>query len=141
MAIKYQRASTRHERLAEPPVLSRPPGFRMSQRSRLTFIYFGLLVLAVAALILHRLGDRLAYVGQPVERGVAVVVAKFLGAITTSGWAAIVVTMLALGSVQLFTLGIIGLYVARIYNEAKGRPRCIVESTIGFENDRERPRS
>jgi dolichol-phosphate mannosyltransferase len=36
--------------------------------------------------------------------------------------------------VQLFGLGVLGLYVGRIANEVRGRPRYIIESAIGFEN-------
>jgi dolichol-phosphate mannosyltransferase len=49
------------------------------------------------------------------------------------GWSAIMVTVLFLGSIQLITLGILGLYVASIYFEVKRRPNYIVESTFGFQ--------
>ena len=42
------------------------------------------------------------------------------------GWASIVVTVLFLGSVQLFVLGIIGEYLGRLFIESKGRPLYLV---------------
>ena len=42
------------------------------------------------------------------------------------GWASIVVTVLFLGSVQLFVLGIMGEYLGRLFIESKGRPLYLV---------------
>ena len=47
------------------------------------------------------------------------------------GWAAGIVLVLFLGSVQLIFLGIIGVYIGRIYEDGKGRPRWIISSTLG----------
>lgn len=42
------------------------------------------------------------------------------------GWASTVVIILFLGGVQLFTIGIIGEYLSRIYDEVKQRPQFVV---------------
>lgn len=49
------------------------------------------------------------------------------------GWAAIMATMLLLGGIQLFTIGMLGLYINAIFIEAKKRPNYIIESTFGFD--------
>ena len=48
------------------------------------------------------------------------------------GWSAIMATMLLLGGIQLFTLGMLGLYINAIFIESKKRPNYIIESTFGF---------
>ena len=53
----------------------------------------------------------------------------FLGQATT------LVVVLFLGGVQMITLGIIGEYLGRIYDEVKGRPLYITREVLGFDDD------
>lgn len=57
------------------------------------------------------------------------IVAKILGH-TASGWASIICSIWMIGGVQLLSLGIIGEYIGKIYNETKARPRFIIEEFI-----------
>ncbi len=49
------------------------------------------------------------------------------------GWTGFVLLLILFGSVQLVLLGVLGEYVGRIYEEAKGRPRYVVAAAHGIE--------
>ena len=51
-----------------------------------------------------------------------------------SGFTTIIICTLFLGGVQLICLGILGEYVARIYEEVKQRPLYVVAEKLGFED-------
>jgi len=46
------------------------------------------------------------------------------------GWASLMVSLFFIGGVQISLVGMVGLYVGRIYEEVKGRPRHVVAESI-----------
>jgi glycosyltransferase involved in cell wall biosynthesis len=50
------------------------------------------------------------------------------------GDATIIILILFLGGVQLLTVGILGEYIGRIYEETKERPKFIVDKAVGFSD-------
>jgi glycosyltransferase involved in cell wall biosynthesis len=57
--------------------------------------------------------------------------------IDVPGYESLLMTVLFLGGIQLITLGIIGDYLGRVFNEVKGRPLFIVRSTHGLGEEDE----
>ncbi len=78
--------------------------------------YFGLMVSATSFLL-----------------AVFFVVQKLTVGFEIRGWASTVVIILFLGGVQLLTIGIIGEYISRIYDEVKQRPLYIVRALENVE--------
>jgi glycosyltransferase involved in cell wall biosynthesis len=66
--------------------------------------------------------------------GADAVIAWFQGR-AVSGFATTIITLLVVGSFIMISLGIIGEYLAKIYDEIKARPSYLVESAVGFEDD------
>ena len=74
------------------------------------------------ATLLGFLISTLAFVAIPV-----VIALRIVGSYLP-GFGAITITVLLLGGIQLITIGIIGEYVGRIYDEVKGRPLYLVRA-------------
>ena len=49
---------------------------------------------------------------------------------TVSGWTSLSCSIWALGGIQMISLGVIGEYIGKIYNETKRRPRYTVEELL-----------
>lgn len=66
------------------------------------------------------------------------VVVKITGAYSTPGWSSIICAISFFSGVQLLSLGVIGQYIARIYDESKSRPLYIVEETINMDKSKDK---
>lgn len=62
-------------------------------------------------------------------------VRTMLYGIDVPGYASLMVVVLFLGGIQLITLGVLGEYLGRIYDETKRRPLYIVRDYYGIETD------
>lgn len=60
------------------------------------------------------------------------IIIHFLG-VTVAGWTTIVVSIWALGGIQLLSLGIIGEYIGKIYLESKARPKYFLDVVLDSE--------
>ncbi|HMF80777.1 MAG TPA: glycosyltransferase family 2 protein [Candidatus Acidoferrum sp.] len=69
------------------------------------------------------------FLGLSVLLGLQTLYLKLAGR-AVSGFATVILLELIIGSLLMISLGIIGEYLARIYEEVKGRPRYLVEESI-----------
>ncbi|MBQ8279950.1 MAG: glycosyltransferase family 2 protein [Roseburia sp.] len=60
-----------------------------------------------------------------------IVVRKLLFGDPVDGWASTVCIVTFVGGIQLFCMGIMGQYMAKMYSEVKNRPRYIIQETNG----------
>jgi glycosyltransferase involved in cell wall biosynthesis len=58
---------------------------------------------------------------------------KLFTDLAITGWASVMSAVLFLGGVQLVTVGIIGEYIGRIFDEVKGRPYYVIDRKLGFD--------
>jgi dolichol-phosphate mannosyltransferase len=68
--------------------------------------------------------------------GVNTLVGYFLGR-SAEGFSTVILLILITGSVLMMGLGILGYYIAKIYEEIKFRPRYIIAQKLGFDNEKE----
>jgi len=66
-----------------------------------------------------------------IEEGIRALLAYFLGWYTVPGWTSLTVLVSLIGSALLMSIGILGEYVAKLYEQSKGRPLYIVARTFG----------
>jgi len=69
--------------------------------------------------------------------GLGAIYAKYFTNQTVEGWTSVIAAVLFLGGIQLISLGILGWYLGRVYNEAKARPLYLVQRLHGFERSLE----
>ena len=50
--------------------------------------------------------------------------------VTLSGWTSLLIVMVFLGGIQLISIGIMGEYIGRIYDEVKQRPLDILAEEV-----------
>ena len=56
--------------------------------------------------------------------------ARYIGGHAVEGFTTVILLLLLIGSVIMISLGIIGYYISRIYEEVKGRPKYIISKKI-----------
>jgi dolichol-phosphate mannosyltransferase len=67
-----------------------------------------------------------------IEEGTRAVLASLLGWYVVPGWTSLTVVTCVIGSSLLISIGIVGQYIGRIYEESKGRPLYLVSRTFNL---------
>jgi polyisoprenyl-phosphate glycosyltransferase len=64
--------------------------------------------------------------------GVIGILRYFFWATPLEGWTSLIVSIYFIGGVLLMAMGVLGLYVGKIFEETKGRPLYVVKDAINF---------
>jgi dolichol-phosphate mannosyltransferase len=59
--------------------------------------------------------------------------ARFVTGNVVPGWTSLIILVTFVGGIQLVLMGIIGIYIGKIYEEAKQRPLYLIRESLGFE--------
>jgi glycosyltransferase involved in cell wall biosynthesis len=78
----------------------------------------------------------IVFLGLSLLLGIETLYLKLSGE-AVSGFATVILLELIIGSFLMISLGIIGEYLARIYEEVKGRPRYLVQESIDHADQNE----
>ena len=123
--LGFERATVEIDRPERAEGASRQPMVRLVRYALdafFSFSYKPLRLVTYGGLLVSGLGFTLA---------LAFVFRRLLGyEIAEVGFTTLVTLILFLGGVQLVSLGVLGEYIARIYDEAKGRPLYITRSAV-----------
>lgn len=71
----------------------------------------------------------LAFLTISLVLGIQTLVKKLMGQ-AVEGFTTVILLLLIIGSILMISLGIIGIYIAKIYNEVKQRPRYLIAETV-----------
>lgn len=118
-AVPYTRASRQAGRSKYP------------FRKMLRLAFDGIIGFSTAPLRLA-LGAGLILAVAAVVYGLVAIALKLAGLPYVPGYASLLVTITFLSGIQLIVTGMVGQYVGRIYDEARGRPLYLVRDAHGF---------
>jgi dolichol-phosphate mannosyltransferase len=125
-AVSYRRAP----RAAGRTKFNFPKMLRFSFDAIASFSYFPLQLATLAGFLI----SLIAFIAIPLT-----VVARYAD-IFVPGISTTLIAILLLGGIQLMTVGIIGEYVGRIYDEVKRRPLYVVRETTNVDSETVGPR-
>lgn len=69
--------------------------------------------------------------------GLFVIVNYLLYGNEVQGWTTVVVLLLLIGGIQMISIGVLGEYLARVFEEVKARPLYLVRREVGGAEDRQ----
>jgi polyisoprenyl-phosphate glycosyltransferase len=128
--VGYPQCAVRYERAARVSGESKYP-----LRKMLTFAWtaatsFSIVPLQVS-LVMGLLVGLFA-----IEEAIRAVLATILGWYAVPGWTSLMVVTSMIGSALLISIGILGQYVGKLYEQAKGRPLYVVARTFNMGDRR-----
>lgn len=73
--------------------------------------------------------------GSAMAAGAVYVVRYFTIGVGVEGWTSVIVSIYFIGGLLLANLGVIGLYLGKVFNEVKERPLYVVQEEVNFDED------
>src|SRR5947207_8175422 len=68
-----------------------------------------------------------------IEEAARAILAHIFHWYTVTGWSSLIVTVCVIGGTLLISIGILGEYVGKLYEQSKGRPLYLVARTMNLE--------
>jgi polyisoprenyl-phosphate glycosyltransferase len=124
--IGFRQGAVRYTRASRQAGRSKYPLRKMIRLASDGFVGFSTAPLRFA------LGLGLVMAAGAVLYGVVAIVLKLAGLHYVPGYASLLVTITFLSGIQLIVIGMVGQYVARIYDEVRARPLYLIQETRGF---------
>jgi putative glycosyltransferase len=125
---------TGFEQHASPIVKESRPGTTYSLRRRISVFVSAITAFSNRPLIyIFQVG--IAVMLLSVVAGAVLFYQWLRGGIGVPGWASIMVSIWFLGGLVIFCIGVIGIYLAKVFTETKRRPYTIVRAEYGFTSD------
>lgn len=72
--------------------------------------------------------------GSALVVGLYLILRYLMHGIGVTGWTSVIVSVYFIGGLILANLGVIGLYMGKVFNEVKERPLYLVKETVNFES-------
>jgi polyisoprenyl-phosphate glycosyltransferase len=66
--------------------------------------------------------------------GVFIIIKRLVWGVPILGWSSLIVSLYFIGGLLLLTLGVLGIYIGRIFDEVKNRPLFIVCDTLNLDD-------
>lgn len=122
--LGFQTASVYYDRLERKAGYSKYPFKKM-----LAFAWEGIASFSIKPLRCIVLVGGMIFLTSLVLAGYAIY--SYLALDVVPGWTSIVLPLYLLGGIQLLSIGLIGEYLGKVYQEVKRRPRFIIDRFIG----------
>jgi dolichol-phosphate mannosyltransferase len=75
----------------------------------------------------------LVVAGLSLLAGFLIILRTLIFGTAVTGWASLIVSVFIVGGIQIFCIGVVGIYVGKTFEEAKRRPLYFVRNTINLD--------
>jgi len=71
--------------------------------------------------------------------GLWLIVKYLVWNIPVMGWTSMMVSLYFLGGILLSMIGVLGVYIGKVFDEAKNRPLYVIDEVVRLENEKRKP--